>query len=170
MTSEFLNVILNLFSSMLQFRGGREVLVFFISALPILELRGGILAASILKIKPSLAFFLCLFGNMILIPFILYFITPIFNRLKSLSFFRKKIETLEQHALSKRESVEQFQFWGLLFFVAIPLPGTGAFTGALLAALLNMKKGMALLAIFLGVFIAGMIMIFFSYGLFGFLL
>lgn len=170
MTNEFLNVILNLFSSVLQIRGGREVLVFFISALPILELRGGIFAASMLKIKPIIAFFLCLFGNMILIPFILYFITPIFKRLKQLSFWKKKIESLEQHALSKKESVERFQFWGLLFFVAIPLPGTGAFTGALLAALLDMKKGMALCSIFLGVFFAGMIMLFFSYGLFDFFL
>ena len=158
---------LKLFSKLLLIPGGREFLTFSISAIPVLELRGGMLTASILKIKPVVAFFLCVLGNMLFIPFILYFITPIFTKLKSLPFLKKRLEKLETRALSKSGRIEQFRFFGLMIFVAIPLPGTGAFTGAFIAALLDMKKRDAFLSIFLGILIAGIIMVFVSYGMIG---
>ena len=72
---------------------------------------------------------------------------------------------IENKALSKKDSIEKYQFWGLVIFVGIPLPGTGAWTGSLIAALLNMDKKKSILAIFLGMLMASIIMLIVSYGI-----
>ena len=118
---------------------GKEAIIFIISMVPILELRGGLLAASVLNINITRALWICIIGNIIPVPFILLLITPIFNWLKQTKTFRPMVEKMEARALSKREQVEKYEFWGLVLFVGIPLPGTGAWTGSLLAALLGMK-------------------------------
>ena len=145
----------------------REMIVFIISMVPILELRGGLLAASVLNINITRALWICIIGNIIPVPFILLLITPIFNWLKQTKTFRPMVEIMEARALSKREQVEKYEFWGLVLFVGIPLPGTGAWTGSLLAALLGMKFKKAFPAVLLGIALASVIMSIVSYGLLG---
>lgn len=144
---------------------GREIIVFVISLMPILELRGGLIAASLLGLQPMISLIVCFIGNILPVPFILLFITPIFTWLKKRKMFAKFVNKLESKALSKRDKIEKYEFWGLVLFVGIPLPGTGAWTGALIASLLDMNKKKAFLAILLGVVIASAIMMFLSFGL-----
>ena len=121
-----------------------EGAVFIISMIPLLELRGGLLAASLLKISAAKAIPLCIVGNIIPIPFILLFIRQIFKVLKKTKLF-----------------------WGLMLFVGIPLPGTGAWTGSLIASLLEIDIKKSSLAIFCGIIMATVIMYIVSYGLVG---
>ena len=145
----------------------KEMIVFVISMVPILELRGGLLAASLLNIPIVRAIWYCVIGNIIPVPFILLLITPIFNRLKKTKLFRPMVEKLEARALGKSEQIERYEFWGLALFVGVPLPGTGAWTGALIASLLGIRFRKAFPAIILGIFIAAIIMSIVSYGLLG---
>ena len=138
---------------------------FIISMIPILELRGGLLAAALLGVDIFIAIPMCVLGNLIPIPFILWFITPVFNWLKKAKIFRPMVEKLESKAANKSKKLEKGYFWGLTLFVGIPLPGTGAWTGALVAALLNMPKKKSVPAILLGIVIATVIMSLVSYGL-----
>lgn len=145
----------------------KEMIVFVISMVPLLELRGGLLAASVLNINIVRAIWYCVIGNIIPIPFILFLITPIFNWLKKMRIFRPMVEKLENRAMGKSEQIEKYQFWGLVLFVGIPLPGTGAWTGALIASLLSVKFKKAFPAILLGIALATVIMSVVSYGLLG---
>ena len=142
-----------------------EGVVFFISMLPLLELRGGILAASFLQVDYIRAALICLVGNIIPIPFILLFITPIFDKLKKTKLFKPIVEKMEARAMGKSDQIQKYEFVGLLLFVGIPLPGTGAWTGALIAALLDIKLKKAVPAIFLGILLALAIMSFLGYGI-----
>lgn len=148
----------------------KEVVVFIISMIPILELRGGLLVSALLKVPITTAIPLCVIGNMLPIPFILLFIKQIFKWLKKVKCFRGLIEKLEERAISKSDSIKKYEFWGLVIFVGIPLPGTGAWTGSLIAALLDIDFKKAILAEFLGVLMATLIMAIVSYGLLGALL
>lgn len=148
----------------------KEIVIFIISMIPILELRGGLIAASLLEVPITTAVPLCIVGNIIPIPFILLFIKQIFKWLKKVSFFKKIIEKLEARAMSKSDSIKRYEFWGLVLFVGIPLPGTGAWTGSLIAALLEIDFKKAILAELLGIAIATIIMSIVSYGLLGALL
>lgn len=141
-----------------------ELIIFIISMIPILELRGGLLIASLMHIPMIKAVFICIIGNIIPIPFILLFIKKIFALLKKAKLFRPLVEKLESKAMGKSEQVQKYEFLGLLLFVGIPLPGTGAWTGSLIAALLDVDIKKASLAILLGLFLATIIMCLFSYG------
>ncbi|MDD6440718.1 MAG: small multi-drug export protein [bacterium] len=151
----------------------KEVVVFIISLFPILELRGGLLAAgpAFLDVPVNVAMPLCIIGNLLPIPFILLLICPIFDWMRGTKYFRPLVEKLEKKAMSKKDRIEKYEFWGLLFFVGIPLPGTGAWTGSLIAALLGMDKKKTFGAIVCGVFLASAIMYLISYvfigGIFG---
>jgi len=138
-----------------------------ISMVPLLELRGGLLAASLLNVDILQAVPLCVFGNVLPVPFILWFITPIFTALKMTKLFRPLVEKLENKAMNKSGKIEKGYFWGLALFVGIPLPGTGAWTGALIASMLNIPFKKAFPAILLGILIATVIMSLVSYGLLG---
>ncbi len=144
-----------------------EWVAFLISMIPLLELRGGLLAASLLQVDIRLAVPICILGNTIPVPFILWFITPIFNALKRTKLLRPLVEKLETKALGKSDKIQRGYFWGLALFVGIPLPGTGAWTGALIASLLNIPAKKAFPAIMLGILIATVIMSVVSYGLLG---
>ena len=135
-----------------------ELIIFFISMLPILELRGGLIAAKLLGVEFVRAFIICYIGNIIPVPFILLFIRKIFQFLRDKKGFSKIIEKLEIRSMRQSEKVKRWRDWGLLAFVAIPLPGTGGWTGALIAALMDIriKKSFPIIAI--GVLIAGIIM------------
>ncbi len=145
----------------------REAVIFIISMLPLVELRGGLLAASLLKVSIVKAIPICIIGNLIPIPFILLFIKKIFQWMKKFKIFRGLIEKLEKRAMSKSDKVTQYEFWGLVLFVGIPLPGTGAWMGSLIAALLEIDTKKAVLAELLGIAMATIIMSFVSYGLLG---
>ncbi len=144
-----------------------EWIAFIISMVPILELRGGLLAASLLGVDILKAVPICIIGNIIPVPFILLYITPIFSWLKKTKLFRPMVEKLETKALGKSDKIEKGYFWGLALFVGIPLPGTGAWTGALIAALLGIKFKKAFPAVLVGIAIATIIMSIVSYGLLG---
>lgn len=148
----------------------REALVFIISLFPILELRGGILASSLLEVTMWKGILISAIGNLVPIPFILFFIKKIFSMLKKTKLFRPLVEKLEKKAMNKRDQVEKYEFWGLALFVGIPLPGTGAWTGALVASLIDMDIKKAFKAILVGICIAAVIMTLISYGVLGFFL
>lgn len=143
-----------------------ELTAFLISLLPILELRGGMVAARLLGMNFFKAFAICYIGNMLPIPFIILFIKKIFEFLRRFKFFEKIITKLEAKTERNKDKVLRYKSWGLLLFVAIPLPGTGGWTGALMAALLDIDMKRSLPIIALGVFIAGLIMSFLTYGIF----
>ena len=143
-----------------------ELTIFVISLMPILELRGGMIAAKLLDVNFIEAFAICYVGNMLPIPFILLFIKKIFEWLRRFKFFEKIIVRLEAKTERNKEKVLRYKSWGLLLFVAIPLPGTGGWTGALFAALLGIDIKRSLPIIALGVFIAGVIMSLLTYGIF----
>ena len=145
---------------------GKEALVFIISMIPILELRGGLLVAGpLLGVPVATAIPLCIIGNIIPVPFILLLITPIFKWMKSTNLFRPMVEKLEAKAMSKSDKIEKYEFWGLVLFVGIPLPGTGAWTGCLIASVLEMDKKKSFIAAVVGVFIASIIMMLLSFGI-----
>lgn len=145
----------------------REAVVFIISLFPILELRGGILAASLLDVEMWKGIIISAIGNFLPIPFILFFIKKIFAILKKTRLFRPLVEKLERRAMKKRGQIEKYEFWGLVLFVGIPLPCTGAWTGSLVAALIDMDLKKAIKAVLLGICIAAGIMTLISYGIIG---
>ena len=144
-----------------------EGVIFIISMIPILELRGGLLAASLLKVSAVKAIPICIIGNIIPIPFILLFIRQIFKWLKKTKVFRGLVLKLEDRAMRKSDSIKRYEFWGLMAFVGIPLPGTGAWTGSLIASLLEVDIKKSSLAIFCGINMATVIMYFVSYQVVG---
>ena len=167
MAGKLAKILVGAFSSLTSLKFGRELIVFLISLMPILELRGGLIAAAILKINIVKGFIICFIGNIIPIPLILWLITPIFDKLKKTKLFNGIVTKLENKAMSKKDKIEKLEYIGRLLFVGIPLPGTGAWTGCLIAALLNMDKKKAMLYAILGVIMAGIIMLVFSYGILG---
>lgn len=156
--------------SLVDFFGSKvpnEIAVFLVSLLPVLELRGGLIAARILNMDVLKAFLFCYVGNMLPIPFILLFIRKIFDWMRHWKHLGKLILKLEKKAEKHRGTIEKYGAWGLLILVAVPLPGTGGWTGALVAAIMDIRIRRALPIIALGVFIAGLIVAGVSFGLFG---
>lgn len=144
-----------------------ELIIFIISMFPILELRGGMIAAKLLDVELLKAFVICYIGNILPIPFILLFIRKIFEFLKKLKPTRKLVEKLESSSMRKSKKFKKGIKWGLFTFVAVPLPGTGGWTGALIAALLDIRIKISFPIIALGVLVANLIMSVFLYGLLG---
>ena len=144
-----------------------ELIAFIISLFPVLELRGGLIAATFLGIEWWKAFIYCFIGNMLPIPFILLFIRKIFDLMKKWGPFKKIVDKLEQKAEKHRDKIEKYRLWGLFILVAVPLPGTGAWTGALVAALMDIRIRHALPVIAAGVVVAGIIVATVSYGVAG---
>lgn len=142
----------------------RELIVFVVSMVPIVELRGGLICASLLGLPLLTGILFCFLGNMIPVPFILLLIRQIFFWMKKVSWFRPLILKLEDRAMGKSDTIRKYEFIGLLLFVGIPLPGTGAWTGSLIAALLGVKFRKALPAVYLGLVVATVIMSILSYG------
>ena len=135
-----------------------ELGVILLSMIPVAELRIAIpVAITQYGISPVEAFLFSCIGNMIPVPFIVLFIRQIFHWLKKFKILHNIVAKLEQRGNSKIETVEKYKFWGLCFFVAIPLPGTGAWTGAMIAGLMDMRLKKALPSIIMGVLIAGIV-------------
>lgn len=167
MAEKFAGVLVGAFSGLTALKYGRELIIFIISLFPILELRGGLIAAALLDLDVVPSFIICFLGNIIPIPFILWLITPIFDKLKKTKTLSKLVNKLESKALSKKDQIEKLKYVGLMLFVGIPLPGTGAWTGCLIASLLGMDKKKSFLFSVLGVIMAGIIMLILSFGLLG---
>ncbi len=148
---------------------GSEFVVTIVAMIPIFELRGAIPVGFSLGLPWYKTFIFVLLGNMIPIPFILLFIQKIFVLLRRLNFFDRLINKIEKRALKKSHKVNKYKYFGLTIFVSIPLPVTGAWSGALIATLLEMKFKDAFLHILLGVFIADVIVTGAVYGFFKFL-
>ena len=134
------------------------LVVFIISLLPILECRLGMFTAIVLlDMNPFVGFVISFLGNILPIPFILLLINWIFEILKKVPVMKNIVFWLEEKTLKKKDKIDKYGIWGLLLFVAIPLPGTGGWTGALLASLLKLDKKKSFGVIAIGVFIAGLI-------------
>ena len=134
---------------------GKCIMTMAIAAVPVVELRGAIPAGVALGLEPQLACGAAIVGNLLPVPFIILLVRQAFDLLRKHPFFATKIDALERRAHLKDRLVRKYRLLGLTLFVAIPLPGTGAWTGALVAAFLNIRLRNALPAITLGVLIAG---------------
>lgn len=143
--------------------------VFLLSMVPVIELRGAIPLGVGLGMPWVETFIICVIGNMIPVPFIMLFFRHILCWMKRVKHLDKIALWLEKKAGKGSVKIMKYASLGLMLFVAIPLPGTGAWTGAAAAALMNMRMRYAIPMIFLGVVIAGFIMTGVSYGFLGFL-
>jgi uncharacterized membrane protein len=161
-----------------------ELYVFLISVLPLIELRGAVPVGAALGLPWYINAPLAVIGNILPIPFILLFVTKVFDWMAKFKLFRPMIEWLRKKAnkhsskvlgdetdepIGEKRGMSVGVFVGLLLFVALPVPGTGAWSGALVAALFDLPKKKSFLAIFLGVLICAVIMTLASYGVLGFL-
>lgn len=136
---------------------GRVLLTFLVSMVPVVELRGGIPFGTALGLDPVSAAVAAILGNLVPVPFIILFIRHIFDWLRRYEKPRALVEKFEKKAHLKSKNVIKYQTFGLCLFVALPLPGTGAWTGALIAAILDMRLKRAMPSIILGVIIAATI-------------
>ncbi len=151
---------------------GKELCVFFCSMIPIIELRGAVpmgaaFNATIGGMPWYLTYVLSVIGNMVPVPFILLLIKKVIEWMSKSKFkFFNKIANFLLHKVEKRrEGIEKYSFWGVCLFVAVPLPITGAWTGSLVAAMIDMKPWKAFLSCLIGVMISGTIMTIISYGI-----
>ena len=160
------NLILHLIAY-LKSSFSKELIVFIISLLPLLELRGGLIAASLLNVEYYKAAIICIVGNIIPIPFILLLLKRIFIFFEKFSLTQKIVLWLKDKAAKNKKKIDKYGFWGLVLFVGIPLPGTGAWTGALVASVFDMDFKKSIIAIFLGIVLAFIIMSIISYGIIG---
>lgn len=133
------------------------IAVLIASMVPIIELRGAIPIGVTLGLDPLYSAILAIIGSTIPVPFILLGIRPVIKLLKRSRFFKERLEKFLDRTMKKSEKIQQYEFWGLVLFVGVPLPGTGAWTGSLIAALLEIRFARALLAMFLGNVVAGTI-------------
>ncbi|MBQ9162829.1 MAG: small multi-drug export protein [Clostridia bacterium] len=145
---------------------GREWCVFFCSMIPIIELRGAVPMGWAMGLPWWQTFLISVLGNMVPVPFILLFINKFIKFLANskVKFFNKLANWLLGKVEKNRGKIEKYAFWGVALFVAIPLPATGAWTGSLVAAAIDMKFWKAFFSALVGVAIAGVIMTLISYG------
>ncbi len=146
---------------------GKELIVFIVSMLPILEVRGGMIVASLLELNPYLSLLIGFLGNILPIPFLIFLLKPIFAWMRKWKIFAKIVTKLEEKAEKNKGKIEKYEFLGLLLLVAIPLPGTGAWTGCLVASVFNIDKKISIPACILGVLGATLIMWAISFGIIG---
>ncbi len=136
--------------------------VFFVSMVPLIELRGAVPIGTGMGLPWHWTLIVSIIGNCLPIPFILLFVKAVLKWMRgcSIGLFNKISNWLYEKADKNRPKIEKYAAWGLFLFVAIPLPGTGAWTGALVASIFDMKKLPASISIFGGVVTAGLIMTF----------
>jgi len=142
----------------------RELQVIFISMVPIVELRGAIPYGVSLGMSSVHATILAVLGGMVPVPFILLLIRPILNYFHARNIARNLIHGLTRTTVRNKAKIQRYGFWGIILVVAIPLPGTGVWSGSLAAALLDLRMKRALPAILIGNMIAGLLVLLISYG------
>lgn len=167
MARKIINVIISVLGGAVSVPFIKELVVFIISMCPILELRGGLIAASLFDMNPLTSYIICIIGNIIPIPFILWLITKILDKLRNskIKLFNKFAMWLDKKVDKNKHKIEKYGYLGLVLFVGIPLPGTGAWTGCMVASVLEMDKKKSLIAAIIGVFIASIIMMILSFGI-----
>lgn len=165
MVEQLVEAIINIFGGLKSIPFGSEILVFIISLMPILELRGGLIAAALLDLNPVTSYIISIIGNVLPVPFILWFINAILKWMRGSKHFKGIANWLDEKVQKHKNKIEKYGFWGLVLFVGIPLPGTGAWTGCLIAAVLEMDRKKAFLAALLGILMASVIMMLVSFGL-----
>ncbi len=167
MSEKIINAILGVFGGLASIAYGKEILVFLISLMPILELRGGLLAAALLGLDPIPSYIISIIGNVLPVPFILLLINKILNWMRNskVEFFKKIANWLDEKVEKHKGQIEKFGYWGIILFVGIPLPGTGAWTGSLIASVLEMDRKKTFLAVLAGLVMASVIMMFLSFGI-----
>ena len=145
---------------------GEELCVFFCSMIPIIELRGAIPLGAALGLPWWQSYMLSVLGNILPVPIILLFVKAVITWMgkSKVKFFNKVADFLNRRVEKRRAQIEKYSFWGVCLFVAVPLPVTGAWTGSLVAAMIDMKFWKALLTCLFGVMIAGVIMTIITYG------
>lgn len=164
MSKKLVEFFIGVFGGVASQAVGKYILVFIISLIPILELRGGLIAAALLGLPPVPAYIISIIGNLIPIPLILWLLDYVFDFMKKHNILKKFVLFCERKGNEKKDKIEKPGFWGLVLFVGVPLPGTGAWTGCLIATILRMDKKKAFLAAALGVIMASIIMMLISYG------
>jgi uncharacterized membrane protein len=137
----------------------KYITIFLSSMVPVIELRGGIPLGIALGVHPITSALISILGSTLVMPIIFFTIRPILNYFLSMNVFKHRLERFIDKTLRKSENVKKYGFFGLTIFVGIPLPGTGAWTGTLIAALLDMRFKRAFLSIFLGNVMAAVIML-----------
>lgn len=152
-------------AALTQTESGKLLVSFLLSMLPVVELRGGIPLGLSLGLTPMQSFLCAVIGNMLPVPFLILLTRRVFAWMKKSSRLAPVIEKLEQRGHEKGGIVRRYRIPGLILLVAIPLPGTGAWTGALVATLLDIRLKSAIPAIFLGVLIAGVLVLCASLGI-----
>ncbi len=145
---------------------GEELCVIICSMFPIIELRGAIPMAKLLELPWWQAYLFSVIGNMLPVPIILLFIKKFitWSMNSKIKFLNKLANWLNRKVEKNRPKIEKYAFWGLCIFIAIPLPTTGAWTGSLVAAMIDMKFWKAMLTAFVGVLLAGAIVTIIVYG------
>ncbi|WP_304401832.1 small multi-drug export protein [uncultured Clostridium sp.] len=166
MSEKLVGAMIGAFGGLTSIAYGKEILVFIISLLPILELRGGLLAAALIGLDPVKSYIISIIGNVLPVPFILLLITKILVWMKKskIKFLNKFASWLDEKVEKHKGQIEKFGYLGIILFVGIPLPGTGAWTGSLIASVLNMDKKKTFLAVLVGIFMASIIMMLVSFG------
>jgi len=149
----------------------KYLIVFFVSMVPLIELRGAVPIGTGLGLPWHFTLIVAIIGNCLPIPIILIFVKKVLTWMRGcrIKLFSKVSNFMFEKAEKNRGKIDKYATWGLFLFVAIPLPGTGAWTGALVASLFDMDKKKASLSIFSGVVTAGIIMTLISQGVLGFL-
>ncbi len=141
------------------------IMTMLIAAVPIIELRGAIPIGVASGLDVPTALIASIIGNLLPVPVIILFVKKVFAWMRRTSEKLNRIVVkMEEKAENKKDVIEKYEWWGLVLLVAIPLPGTGAWTGALVAAMLDMRMKNALPAIFVGVIVAGIIVTTITYG------
>lgn len=165
MSEKIVNGIIGTFGGLTALRFGKEIMVFLISLFPILELRGGLIAAALLGLSPWKAYLICIIGNLLPVPFILLLINRILDWMRNSKHLNKIASWLDKKVDKHKGQIEKYGYLGVVLFVGIPLPGTGAWTGSLIASVLEMDKKKTFIAVCIGVVMASIIMMILSYGL-----
>lgn len=165
MSEKIVSLIIGAFGGMASIAYGKEILVFIISLMPILELRGGLIAAALLGLDPIPSYIISIVGNILPIPFILLLITKILNWMRNSKHFKGVARWLDEKVEKHKGQIEKYGYLGIIIFVGIPLPGTGAWTGSLIASVLGMEKKKTFISVFLGVIMASIIMMILSFGI-----
>lgn len=164
MVEKIVMMFLSFFGGFTKLTYGKEFVVFLISLMPILELRGGLIAASLLKLDPIRSYIIAVIANILPVPFILWLINYVLDYMRKSKHFSKVAKWLDEKVEKNKKQIETYGFWGMVLFVGTPLPGTGAWTGCLIAAVLNMNRKKAFLAAMIGIFMASILMMLFSFG------
>lgn len=164
MSEKLVNAILGAFGGITAIAYGKEILVFIISLMPILELRGGLIAAALLGLDPLPSYIISIIGNILPVPFILLLITKILNWMRNSKHFKGIANWLDAKVEKHKGQIEKYGYLGVVLFVGIPLPGTGAWTGSLIASVLEMDRKKTFLAVLVGIVMASIIMMLLSFG------